>query len=187
MPFRLESVFETIMYEYAKLIADRAVEERESLAPAARTSKDYWSFVALTFKKMKDGRISPSSVLRENKLLVQSSQSCAYCASNQSLQWEHIVPRSRNGPETIDNMVLSCAACNREKAARNPIEWYESKKLHRKEIPRMVMGKLLKVVLEEHRTRNTLHASEYPEGRGLHLYNVCLVFDQKYDPPPQPH
>ena len=84
-------------------------------------------------------------------------------------------------------MVLSCAACNREKAAINPIEWYESKKLHRKEIPRMVMGKLLKVVLEEHRTRNTLHASEYPEGMGLHLYNVCLVFDQKYDAPPQPH
>ena len=121
MPVRLESVFETIMYEYAKLIADRAVEERESLAPAERTSNDYWSFVALTFKKLKDGRISWSSVLRENKQLVQSSQCCAYCASSKSLQWEHIVPRSRNGPDTIDNMVLSCAACNREKAARNPI------------------------------------------------------------------
>ena len=87
MPVRLESVFETIMYEYAKLIADRAVEERESLAPAKRTSNDYWSFVALTFKKLKNGRISSSSVLRENKQLVQSSQCCAYCASNKSLQW----------------------------------------------------------------------------------------------------
>ena len=187
MPFRLESVFETIMYEYAKLIADRAVEERESLAPAERTSKDYWSFVALTFKKLKDGRISSSSVLRENKQLIQSAQRCAYCASSKSLQWEHIVPRSRNGPDTIDNMVLSCAVCNREKAARNPIEWYDSKKLHRKEIPRIVMGKLLKVVLEEHRARNTLLASEYPEGMGLHLYNVCLVFDQKYNLPAEPH
>ena len=84
-------------------------------------------------------------------------------------------------------MVLSCAACNREKAARNPIEWYNSKKLHRKEIPRIVMGKLLKVVLEEHRTRNSLLASEYPEGMGLHLYNVCLVFDHKYNLPAEPH
>ena len=175
------------MYEYAKLIADRAIEERESLASAERRSKDYWSFVALTFKKLRDGRISASSVLRENQQLVRNSQCCAYCASSQSLQWEHIVPKSRNGPDSIDNMVLSCATCNREKAARNPIEWYNSKKLHRKEIPRIVMGKLLKVILEEHRRRDTLLAAEYPEGMGLHLYNVCLVFDHKYSTPAEPH
>lgn len=186
MPFRVDSVFETIMYEYAKLIADRAVEDRESLAAAERTGSDYWSFVALTFRKLKDGRISASSVLRENKQLVQSSQRCAYCASSQALQWEHIIPRSRQGPDTIDNMVLSCAKCNREKAARNPIEWYDSRKLHRKQIPRIVMGKLLKVVLEEHRARNTLRAAEYPEGKGLHLDNVCLVFDQDYNAPAKP-
>lgn len=82
-------------------------------------------------------------------------------------------------------MVLSCAACNREKAARNPIEWYESKKLDRKEIPRIIMGKLLKVVLEEHRRRNTHLAPEYPEGMGLHLFNVCLVFDHQCAVPTQ--
>jgi hypothetical protein len=56
MPVRLANVYETIMYEYAKLIADQAVEERKTLAPAERTTKDYWSFVALTFKKLKDER-----------------------------------------------------------------------------------------------------------------------------------
>ncbi|MDP1650509.1 MAG: HNH endonuclease [Rubrivivax sp.] len=177
MAVKLVNVFETIMYEYAKLIADRAIEERETVAPAARESKDYWSFVWHTFRKLCDGKITTSAVLRENKLLVAAGNRCAYCGATELLQWEHIVPTSRNGPNTIDNMVLSCSKCNREKAARNPIEWYNAKKLHRKHIPRLVMGKLLKVVLEEHRRRGTDSASDYPEGEGLHLYNVCLVFD----------
>ena len=178
MPVRLANVFETIMYEYAKLIADQAVEDRATLAPAERTTRDYWSFVALTFKKLKDGRISASSILRENKILVQNGGLCAYCGASGSLQWEHIIPKSRGGPDTIDNMVVSCPKCNREKAARNPIEWYDSKTVHRKHISRIVMGKLLKVVLEEHRRQCTLEAIEFPSGEGLHLYNVCLVFDK---------
>ena len=180
---RLANVFETIMYEYAKLIADQAVEDRSGLAAAERTSKDYWSFVALTFKKLKDRKIVASSILRENKRLIQDSESCAYCGATGSMQWEHIVPKSRGGPDTIDNMVLSCAKCNREKAAKNPIEWYDSRGLHRKHIPRIVMGKLLKVTLEEHRRQNTLDANEFPAGKGLHLYNVCQVFDVNTNQP----
>ena len=41
MPVRLANVFETTMYEYAKLIADQAVEDRATLALAERTTKDY--------------------------------------------------------------------------------------------------------------------------------------------------
>jgi hypothetical protein len=53
------------------------------LAPAERITKDYWSFVALTFKKLKDERISPSSVLRENKkLLVSFAGQFPHTASN---------------------------------------------------------------------------------------------------------
>ena len=179
MAVRVENVFETIMYEYAKLIADKAVEERAALAPADRISKDYWSFVWHTFRKLCDGKISSSTILRENKLLVQVGHRCAYCESTDSLQWEHIIPRSRNGPNTIDNMVLSCAKCNRDKAARNPIEWFDAREIHRKHIPRIVMGKLLKLILEEHRRRGTDAAKEFPEGGGLHLYTACLVFDQE--------
>ena len=40
MPVRFANVFDVIMYEYAKLIADRAIEERETLAPADRTPGD---------------------------------------------------------------------------------------------------------------------------------------------------
>lgn len=177
MAFHLINVFETIMYEYAKLIADQAVEDRATLAPAERASHDYWSFVSLTFKKLRSGKILASSVLRENKKLVSAGTACGYCGIIGALQWEHIIPKSRGGPDLIDNIILSCAPCNREKAARNPIEWYAAQGKDRKNIPRLVMGKLLKVTLEEHRRQNSLLATEFPEGKGLHLYNVCLIFD----------
>lgn len=174
---KLASVFETIMYEYAKLIADRAIEERTSPVPATREGSGYWAFVAYTFRRLCSEEIAPSDVVRENQILVAEGHRCAYCGSVDRLQWEHIVPTSRGGPNTIDNMVLACAPCNRDKAARNPIEWYEARGLHRKGVPRLVMGKLLKLVLEEHRRQGTLVAASYPHGKGLHLGNVCLVFD----------
>lgn len=185
MAVHLASVFETLMYEYAKLIADRAVEERNAVAPAARVGNSYWSFVSRTFKKLSQGELAASAILRENKLLVSQGQKCAYCEATQGLQWEHIVPLSRGGPDTIDNLVLSCAKCNREKGARNPIEWYFARGLDRKYVPRIVMGKLVKLALDEHQKRGSLRATEYPVGEGLHLSKVCLVFDRPIDEPSQ--
>ena len=181
MAVQLANVFETLMYEYAKLIADRAIDHRSAVEPAARTGAGYWSFVSRTFKKLASGEIAASTILRENKLLVAQGQRCAYCDASQSLQWEHIVPRSRGGPDTIDNLVISCAKCNRDKGARNPVEWYFDRGLDRKCVPRIVMGKLVKIVLDEHVKRGSLHATEYPAGEGLHFSNVCLVFDRPLD------
>jgi len=39
------------------------------------------------------------------------------------------------------------------------------------------MGKLLKVVLDEHRSRGTDILPEYPPGAGLTISGACLVFD----------
>ncbi len=178
MAVHLENFFETLMYEHAKLIADRAVENRKQIAPAARVGKDYWSFVMRTFKKLCQGDIAASTILRENKLLVASGHYCAYCGASGILQWEHIVPPSRGGPDNIDNLVQSCGKCNRDKSTRNPLEWYAARNPDRKHVPRLVMGKLVKLMLDEHLKRGSLLASEFPVGEGLHLANVCLVFDR---------
>lgn len=140
MAVRITSVRECILYEYAKLIADRAVEGRAGVAASAREGKGYWSFFALTFKKLADGRLQPSSVLRENKQLIEQADRCAYSgAAGVKLQWEHILPRSRGGSDTVDNLVLACAPCNLAKGARQPLEWYALCGLDRKEIPRLLM------------------------------------------------
>lgn len=64
----------------------------------------------------------------------------------------------------------------------NPIEWYEERGLHRRHIPRLVMGKLLKVVLDEHACRGTLECTDFPPGRGLGTSRSCLVFEYSEQP-----
>ena len=172
-----ETVRDVIMYEYSKLIADAAVGRRSSLASVRRAGDDYWSFVTATFGKLARGDIQPSKVLRENKLLVAEGNSCAYCGTeSDSLQWEHIIPSSKGGPDTIDNLVLACSSCNAKKGARDPFEWYEGR---RAEIPRIVLGKLLKQLLAAHEAAGTLAWAEYPNGQGLKASQLVRVFAKR--------
>jgi 5-methylcytosine-specific restriction endonuclease McrA len=40
---------------------------------------------------------------------------CQYCGSRTQLTVDHVVPRSKGGASTWDNIVASCAPCNRRK------------------------------------------------------------------------
>ena len=45
---------------------------------------------------------------------------CQYCGSRSNLTVDHVVPRSKGGPSTWDNIVASCAPCNRRKGDSLP-------------------------------------------------------------------
>jgi len=45
---------------------------------------------------------------------------CQYCGSDRHLTVDHVVPRSKGGSDTWDNLVTSCAPCNRKKGDRPP-------------------------------------------------------------------
>ena len=177
MAIKRTTVLEELCYEYATLMADAAVGGRTGSAPHPRQSREYWHFVTRTFRKLVSGDISPSSLLRENKLLMSSDQHCAYCGSQNPLHWEHLIPKSRGGPDTIDNLVLACAPCNLQKGSLNPIDWYFKRGMRRQDIPRLVMGKCLKLVWEEHRRRGTLLNSEFPAGVALSNARLFSVFE----------
>jgi len=40
---------------------------------------------------------------------------CQYCGTRSSLTVDHVIPRSKGGLSTWDNIVASCAPCNRRK------------------------------------------------------------------------
>jgi 5-methylcytosine-specific restriction endonuclease McrA len=40
---------------------------------------------------------------------------CQYCGSRSNLTVDHVVPRSKGGPSSWENIVASCAPCNRRK------------------------------------------------------------------------
>ena len=49
-------------------------------------------------------------------LLEKWNRRCAYCgASDQALEVEHLVPKSRGGSDRISNLALACHACNQAK------------------------------------------------------------------------
>ena len=45
---------------------------------------------------------------------------CQYCGSRSQLTVDHVVPRSKGGPSTWENIVASCAPCNRRKGDSLP-------------------------------------------------------------------
>jgi 5-methylcytosine-specific restriction endonuclease McrA len=47
---------------------------------------------------------------------------CQYCGTTSHLTVDHLIPRSRGGPSDWENIVTSCAPCNRRKGNRTPVE-----------------------------------------------------------------
>ena len=56
-------------------------------------------------------------------VLARDSWTCQYCGSRKpGLTVDHVIPRSRGGGSTWDNIVASCGPCNRRKGNRLPRE-----------------------------------------------------------------
>ena len=59
-------------------------------------------------------------------LLAHYGHTCQYCGGKSEddiLEWEHIIPKSRGGSDSVKNATLSCRRCNLEKGNRKPEEW----------------------------------------------------------------
>ncbi len=158
-PKNVNTIRELIYWEYAKLIAGSAVGDRKN-----------FGFIMHTYKKLNSGQINPSAILRENKKLVLESNKCAYCDSTENLQWEHIIPKSKNGPDTIDNMVMACGKCNQSKGAKDLFEWYGESGIY--DIPRVVLGKYLKLIYDYHEQNGTLNASDINRDGTFNVYDL---------------
>lgn len=46
--------------------------------------------------------------------------SCQYCGDGDELTFDHLIPRSRGGQTTWDNVVTACASCNLAKGGQMP-------------------------------------------------------------------
>jgi len=66
-------------------------------------------------------------------VLARDAWTCQYCGSERSgLTVDHVIPRSRGGESVWENIVASCAPCNRRKGNRLPREI----QMHPRTIPR---------------------------------------------------
>lgn len=60
--------------------------------------------------------------LSRRAILARDGFRCQYCGNTRHLTIDHVIPRSRGGVSSWDNVVTSCAPCNVRKGAFLPSE-----------------------------------------------------------------
>jgi 5-methylcytosine-specific restriction endonuclease McrA len=58
----------------------------------------------------------PIPQLVKDKVWRRDEGKCVSCGSNESLEFDHIIPHSKNGSDTYRNLQLLCESCNRSKS-----------------------------------------------------------------------
>lgn len=56
-------------------------------------------------------------------VIERDGNECRYCGDTSGpFEFDHVLPWSRGGQDTVENIVRACAPCNREKSDRTPEE-----------------------------------------------------------------
>ncbi|NCP84959.1 MAG: HNH endonuclease [Bacteroidetes bacterium] len=82
------------------------------------------SFDLPTVIRLKDYVRIPNKniVVTRKNVLKRDANRCQYCGSRESLTLDHVIPRSRGGGDSWDNLVTCCASCNVKKGNKTPKE-----------------------------------------------------------------
>lgn len=93
-PKAVKTIRALIFWQYAKIISE-----------SAGYGKKQFGFVMDRFQKLSSGQINWSTSIREYVKEKEKKDVCIYCGNKEELTLEHILPRSRNGPDSPDNAV----------------------------------------------------------------------------------
>ena len=88
------------------IITDQKIYQRPSVIRLLK-------YVVLPFKKLKPTR---ENIFKRDEL------KCLYCDSTKQLTIDHVIPRSRGGINTWENLATCCSRCNGKKGDRTPEE-----------------------------------------------------------------
>lgn len=138
----IETVGELLFWSYANLAA-ASVAETRGLTEYDTTC---WMVRAKLFKGLLHGTMKLGTLFADVREM--PSDRCAYCGSGPppKLHGDHLIPRSRGGPESGDNLVWACRPCNSSKCARDLLEWYATRDAVP---PLLVMKRYLKLAISE--------------------------------------
>jgi DNA-directed RNA polymerase subunit RPC12/RpoP len=166
-PSAVKTIRDLIFWEYAKLISGSALGDRKN-----------FGFVMSSFKKLQGGEMKWSEILRED--LNMDPGACAYCGSKEDLSIDHIVPKRECHFAEFHNIVKACKKCNSSKSDTDLIQWWGLER--RYEMPRIVMGKYLKMLYICHECRNTLESSDLNNDNEFNLLDLSAIFQNPCDP-----
>ncbi|MBQ7599215.1 MAG: RRXRR domain-containing protein [Clostridia bacterium] len=122
LPPSIKSIGDNIVNTVKKL--RRFINITECSFEAVRFDSRLMDDPDIEGKQYQQGTLSGYE-LREY-LLEHFRHTCQYCggaSGDNVLEWEHMIPKSRGGTDSVRNASLSCSSCNREKGAMTPGEW----------------------------------------------------------------
>lgn len=61
-------------------------------------------------------------VLSRRNIMKRDGHKCQYCGIKDELTIDHVIPKSRGGQDTWENLVTACSSCNHKKGNRTPKE-----------------------------------------------------------------
>lgn len=108
-------------FDFSAWSSLRVMDGEEALRTISRAFKIPRVILLLSYDRMPIGRVRFS---RAN-VFVRDNYTCQYCHKQMKradLNIDHVMPKSRGGLTTWDNVVTSCVRCNLRKGNRTPDE-----------------------------------------------------------------
>ena len=91
------------------------------------------NYIKLPYAKLAQNKPSRTMIYKRD------GHKCQYCGSTKELTIDHIIPRSRGGEDTWENLVVACMPCNTRKSDK----LLEETNLVLQTIPRKPINKML--------------------------------------------
>lgn len=95
-------------------------------AAAAKYRKAHPDRTAAQYARWRGAQRGAASTLTSEEWAeIKATGSCMYCGrSDVALTMDHVIPLSRGGAHTKDNVVPACKPCNSSKKDKTPAEWH---------------------------------------------------------------
>jgi 5-methylcytosine-specific restriction endonuclease McrA len=111
----VERAFVLVYLQKAELVSYNSRRMLHSVSQAFRfpTIIRLYSYVRMPYKKVS---LSRNSIFRRDGFC------CLYCGSRHQLSIDHVIPRSRGGNDSWENLATACQKCNAKKGDMTPEE-----------------------------------------------------------------
>lgn len=112
----VQKAFLLVYLEKAELISEnqhyslRTINQAFAMPSVIRLHK----YVSLPYRS--------GVVLSRQNIFKRDGHTCQYCGSTKDLTLDHVMPRSRGGKSTWDNLITACKTCNNRKGDNTPDE-----------------------------------------------------------------
>ena len=164
------TVGELLYWSYANLaMAHSAVS-----ANADGYGRIQFMIRARLYKGLNSGTMNIGPLADDERLKMILPQACCYCASQEYLSIDHLIPTKKGGANTGENLVWACRRCNSSKCATDALDWLSGRNQFP---PLLLLRRYLKIAIELCRERDLLNTKieEAPE-LPFALAAVPLVF-----------